>query len=88
MPRRGTTPQRGYGRAHQRLRERWRPHVESGAVTCWRCRTRISPREPWDLGHDDHDRTQYRGPEHRACNRATHSRDRQDPEPNISGWWS
>jgi hypothetical protein len=31
--------------------------------------------EPWDLGHDDHDRSITRGPEHRdRCNRAAAGR--------------
>jgi hypothetical protein len=71
---RGTTAARGYGPPHRALRERWRPLVESGDVTCWRCGQRIEPDDDWDLGHDDHDRTQYRGPEHRAHNRATRNR--------------
>lgn len=70
MPRRlAKTAARGYGQRHRRLREQWRPTVESGKVDCWRCTKPIHPGEPWDLGHDDHDRTQYRGPEHTACNR-------------------
>lgn len=68
---RGTTTQRGYGTAHRKLREQVRPQVEAGHATCWRCGDPINPREPWDLGHDDQDRTQYRGPEHVRCNRAT-----------------
>ena len=31
----------------------------------------IRPDEPWDLGHDDLDRSLPRAPEHRRCNRAT-----------------
>src|SRR5215207_10927405 len=27
----------------------------------------ITPDEPWDLGHVDHDRSRYAGPEHRKC---------------------
>jgi len=67
----GGTTQRGYGYSHQALRERHRPAVEAGQVNCWRCGQWIAPGAPWDLGHDDNDRTIYRGPEHRRCNRAT-----------------
>jgi hypothetical protein len=69
---RGTTTQRGYGRDHRRLRARWAQRILSGEdVRCWRCRTPIRPGDDWHLGHDDHDRTLYRGPECEACNCAT-----------------
>lgn len=66
-----TTTQRGYGHDHQQLRKQAARLVATGTARCWRCEQLIDPREPWDLGHDDHDRTIYRGPEHQACNRAT-----------------
>lgn len=70
MPRPLKTTARGYGSRHRAERERWWPTVEAGLAQCWRCGQVIQPGEPWDLGHDDHDRTIYRGPEHRGrCNR-------------------
>lgn len=83
---RPSAARRGYGRAHRQLRDQWAPLVAAGAVTCWRCNHLIGPRDPWDLGHDDHDRTRYRGPEHIACNRATRTPDRAAPRP--SAWWT
>lgn len=78
---RGTRQQRGYDAAHDAERKRWAPLVATGMVKCWRCRLPIGPGEPWDLGHDDQDRSKYRGPEHAektddhpACNRATSGR--------------
>lgn len=76
---RGTTTERGLGHEHQQLRKRWAPKVATGTVCCWRCLANgkpelealIAPDEEWDLGHDDRDRTVYRGPEHRLCNRGT-----------------
>lgn len=62
------TTARGYGYAHQQERERWRPLVDAGQVACWRCQQPIIPGTVWHLGHDDHDRRIYRGPEHEACN--------------------
>jgi hypothetical protein len=59
------TVARGYGHLHQKLRAEWAPRVAAGRVNCWRCGRLIRPGEPWDLGHDDNDRTLYRGPEHR-----------------------
>jgi len=69
-----TERERGYGFPHQRLRRRWRRLVEAGRVACARCGRPILPWEHWDLGHEDHDRTRYAGPEHRRCNRATAGR--------------
>lgn len=75
MPRSGNTTERGYGNEHQALRARVRDKIaEQGGAQCWRCRQVITPWEPWDLGHDDHDRGVYRGPEHRACNRSAGAR--------------
>jgi hypothetical protein len=63
-----------YGRAHRRVRAMFAPYVEAGATLCARCGELIIPGEPWDLGHDDYDRSRYAGPEHRHCNRATAGR--------------
>lgn len=71
---RGTRQQRGYGADHDRLRAEWAPKVATGTIRCARCRGIIRADEPWDLGHDDHDRTRYRGPEHANCNRAAGGR--------------
>ena len=60
-----------YGYQHQKLRKQVEPSVRAGKATCWRCQERIDPGTDWDLGHDDDDRTKYRGPEHVHCNRAT-----------------
>jgi hypothetical protein len=64
MPSHGTNSQRGYGYQHKKLRKQIAPQVDAGNADCWRCRGRIHPGQEWDLGHDDDDRTKYRGPEH------------------------
>lgn len=87
MPRPGRTAARGYGGPHQRLRAEWAPYVEAGHVDCWRCRQRIAPGAAWDLGHDDRDRTIYRGPEHSECNRGTNRGKSTDPEPEPRTRW-
>lgn len=71
---RGTRQQRGYTREHDQRRADWSQLVAAGTVDCWRCRGRIHPTEPWHLGHDDHDRTIWRGPEHVKCNLAAAGR--------------
>lgn len=81
-----STADRGYGYDHQKLRATVKPQVEAGRATCWRCGGRISPHEPWDLGHDDDDRSRYRGPEHRGCNRATNGRQVGEPVDTSRVW--
>ena len=65
---RGKTTERGYGGHHQALRKTIDLQVKAGEAVCWRCLKAIHPAEQWDLGHDDHDRTKYMGPEHLYCN--------------------
>lgn len=71
---RASATQRGYGSRHKTLRAVWARAVAAGNVRCSRCGKRIEPGAPWDLGHDDNDRSKYTGPEHQACNRATAGR--------------
>lgn len=73
-PPKGSTTARGYGHKHQRERRRWVPIVKAGEAYCWRCGGPILPDSEWDLGHDDDDRSVYRGPEHPKCNRAAGAR--------------
>lgn len=63
----GSSAERGYGTAHQRLRRqlmaKWRP-----GDPCARCGRPMWDKKAIDLGHTD-DRTGYRGLEHSFCNR-------------------
>ena len=71
---RGTRQERGYDYPHLRLRATYQARMDRGEVFhCWRCGKTIDPTS-WHLGHDDHDRTLYRGPECVPCNTATSSR--------------
>jgi len=82
---RQSTPARGYGHEHQQRRERLAPKVATGTVRCARCGELIAAGERWDLGHDDHDRSRYTGPEHARCNRATAAHDRE-PRRTSRRW--
>jgi hypothetical protein len=66
-----TQKERGYGWTHEKRRKVWMPLVATGQCVCTRCGRPILPGQPWDLGHDDYDRSRYTGPEHRRCNRQT-----------------
>lgn len=87
----GNTTARGYGYTHQRLRADYQARMDAGEqFMCWRCGLPILKGFPWHLGHDDLDRTLYRGPEHRGkeCPRggncATYRRPRA---PKPAGRW-
>jgi hypothetical protein len=92
---RPNSTQRGYGAAHQKLRRKVARIVNQGNAYCWRCLSEgkskeqawIAPDSKWDLGHDDKDRSIYRGPEHRRCNRATkaHQPPRKRPSESHPG---
>ena len=71
---RGTKAERGYDARFRETRRAIAPRVAAGLVDCWRCGERIGPGEPFDLGHDDHDRSIIRGPEHPRCNRSAAGR--------------
>lgn len=98
MPRLKSTAARGYGGEHAKLRKRITELVESGGAVCWRCGQLIVPRKirrkdgrlvsNWHLGHDDNDRTVYRGPEHERCNIGAVSRNkarRNRRRPRVPG---
>jgi hypothetical protein len=74
MTTRANTTARGYGSQHQKLRAQIARLVAAGTAVCWRCGRAIEPWMSWDLGHDDYDRSIYRGPEHQRCNRAAAAR--------------
>jgi hypothetical protein len=74
---------RGYSTEHKRQRAAWKRRVDAGEVNCWRCGQFIPPFSKWHLGHDDLDRSIYRGPEHVGCNCAvaTHKAERNGTLP-------
>lgn len=68
MPKAGTTNERGYGARHQQKRAEYQRVVDAGAAECWRCHEAVMPGDEWHLGHDDNDRSKYRGVECVPCN--------------------
>ena len=70
-----TERDRGYGWPHEQDRRRWARRVASGMVLCRRCGNPIlivnGVPEPWDLGHNDTNRSLPAMPEHQRCNRRT-----------------
>lgn len=83
LPGRPSPRDRGYGPAHIAKRKALEPRVNAGLADCTAqtCLVekaggtrRIAPGTPWDLGHDENDRTKYAGPQHAACNRGASRR--------------
>lgn len=71
---RGSRQARGYDAKHDTLRAHYQHRMDAGQTyQCWRCGDPIDPTN-WCLGHDDHDRYLYRGPECPPCNYATNGR--------------
>jgi hypothetical protein len=70
----GTTAQRGYGNLHRRTRLAYLAHLrDNPGLPCWRCGQPMyyEDRANLDLGHDDNNRSVYRGLEHAGrCNRS------------------
>lgn len=78
-----TTAQRGYGSHHRKIRDHYQAIIDSGeAVYCWRpdCGKQLFGRD-WHLGHDDDDRTKYRGPECIKCNTSAGGKSAHNLEP-------
>ncbi len=46
----------------------------AGIASCWRCGQWLAPGMEMHAGHDDYDRTVYRGPECGTCSRNTAAR--------------
>ncbi|WP_067197145.1 hypothetical protein [Microbacterium sp. XT11] len=62
-----------YQRNARILRKRWTPEHQAGRLVCWRCRRRILPGEPFDVGHLPHARASALhelAPEHRHRSRS------------------
>jgi hypothetical protein len=81
----GKTTAGGWDGRHKQQRRRWQAMLNQGAViqcACTRpdcthqgqCPVLIDSATRWDLGHDDHDRTRYNGPECVPCNRSAGAR--------------
>ena len=70
----GSSTERGYGSTHKAARDAAVAAYRPGQP-CARCgRPLYGDPATFDLGHDDWDRTRYRGLEHRSCNRAAGAR--------------
>jgi hypothetical protein len=79
---RPNTTSRGYGAAHQRMREQLLEAFVPGQP-CARCGQPILAAADADLGHDDQDRSKYAGLEHKRCNRATSGRARRGSQSAV-----
>lgn len=55
-------------REHRDAVKAVKAQVAAGNAHCWRCGRYLPPGSKVHAGHDDHDRTVYRGPECAPCN--------------------
>lgn len=56
---------------HRAMRAAVKASVAAGTAYCWRCGRHLPPGSKAHAGHDDHDRTVYRGAECPPCNLKT-----------------
>jgi hypothetical protein len=90
----GRTTAQGYGFSHQQFRKRVAILVAQGGYVCPRyghpqfphCPGEILPDEEWELGHDDHDKRIYTGPEHARCNERAGGLKRQGLLEDGQSW--
>lgn len=66
MPKPGSTTQRDYGAAHQRMRKAMLPSMPGSP--CTRCGRTLQAGDDVHLDHDDQDRGKYLGFAHARCN--------------------
>jgi hypothetical protein len=72
--RRGTPTQRGYDRAHRRLRRQWQDRIDSGhSIRCVTCGIMVKG-IAWDLGHE-RETGKHIGPQCIQCNRSEGGRE-------------
>lgn len=82
-----------YGYHHQQRRaDAVKQFERDGYLTCWRCGDPILSLTDMHIGHDDHDPTVTRGPEHaRRCNLRSaglKSQGKLNPLKASRNWWS
>jgi hypothetical protein len=81
-----TTPQRGYGYAHQQARLKFLAQLEDGDL-CHHCNQPMTRDQALDLDHTT-DRSTYRGLAHASCNRTDGARrgNQQRRTPSSRDW--
>jgi hypothetical protein len=77
--------QRGYGKEHRIVRDRWKKLVDAGQADCCLCGYWIEPGSAWHLDHTE-DRSGYRGAAHAACNTSDGARrgNRERPRDPVT----
>ncbi len=86
---RRSTEARGYGKAHQELRRRWKLHMAVYGDNCARCGGWMPPGSAFHLDHSD-DRKGYIGVSHPTCNTVASVKNRRkkdyDGPPPVSSY--